>query len=220
VSFLKAHSITVVKLKDAPRYVETEIRPYSDAELTTLFAVCERDERLLFQFFLGTGAREQEVQHAEWTDLTENGHVFKIQEKKQWGFKPKGRKERQIRIPDYLAAQLLEARKTSRRSLIFPNPNTGTPDGHLLRRLKAVVKRERLTGEHTLHMFRHSFATISLRNGTDVRTVQKMLGHKDLATTQKYCDWLDAHSDEAGRKVNQNFAVFAPPVLELAAPGA
>jgi hypothetical protein len=49
-----------------------------------------------------------------------------------------------------------------------------------------------------------------LRSGVDVRTVQKWLGHFDLTTTQKYCDYLVAHSDEAGVAVNKTFAVFAP----------
>jgi hypothetical protein len=48
-----------------------------------------------------------------------------------------------------------------------------------------------------------------LRSGVDVRTVQKWLGHFDL-TTQKYRDYLVAHSDEAGVAVNKTFAVFAP----------
>ena len=94
---------------------------------------------------------------------------------------------------------------------IFPLRNCN-PDGHLLRRLKAVVKRAKLTatyGKWTLHVFRHTFATMHLQSGMDVRSVQKMLGHADLATTQKYCDWLDAHSEEAGRAVNKTFAAFA-----------
>jgi len=217
ISFLKAHNVRMVTLKDAPRYVEQDIRVYTQSDLDALFAACTPNERLLFEFFLYTGGREGEVMHAEWADLLQDGQILLIREKKQWGFKPKGRKERQVRIPDFLASKLLEAQKTSTSSLIFPHPN-GNPDGHLLRRLKAVVKRANLKatyGKWTLHVFRHTFATLHLQSGMDVRSVQKMLGHADLATTQKYCDWLDAHSEEAGRAVNKTFAAFAVPTLAV-----
>lgn len=217
ISFLKANNVRVVTLKDAPRYVEQDIRVYAQSDLDALFAACTTNERLLFEFFLYTGAREGEVMHAEWADLLQDGQILLIREKKQWGFKPKGRKERQVRVPDFLASKLLEAQKTSTRSLIFPHSN-GNPDGHLLRRLKAVVKRANLKatyGNWTLHVFRHTFATMHLQSGMDVRSVQKMLGHADLATTQKYCDWLDAHSEEAGRAVNKTFAAFAVPTVAL-----
>jgi integrase len=217
ISFLKAYDVKVVTLKDAPRYVEQEIRVYTQSDLDALFAACTPDERLLFKFFLYTGAREGEVMHAEWTDLLQDGQILLIREKRQWGFKPKGRKERQVRIPDFLAAELLGAQKKSTRSLIFPLRN-GNPDGHLLRRLKAAVKRANLKaayGNWTLHVFRHTFATMHLQSGMDVRSVQKMLGHADLATTQKYCDWLEAHSEEAGRAVNKTFAAFAVPAVTL-----
>jgi integrase/recombinase XerD len=215
ITFLKAHDVRIVTLKDAPRYVQQDIRVYQQSDLDALFAACTPDERLLFKFFLYTGARDGEVSHAEWDDLVQDGQIFLIREKRQWGFKPKGRKERRVRIPDFLASELLVARKTSTSSLIFPHPS-GNPDSHLLRRLKAVVKRANLKatyGNWTLHVFRHTFATMHLQSGIDVRSVQKMLGHADLATTQKYCDWVDAHSEEAGRAVNKTFAVFAPLAL-------
>ena len=207
----------MVTLKDAPDYVEQDIRIYAQSDLDALFAACTPDERLLFEFFLYRGAREGEVMHAEWADLLQEGKILLIREKKQWNFKPKGRKERQVRIPDVLATKLVEAQKKSKSPLIFPHSNDN-PDGHLLRRLKAVVKRADLKatyGNWTLHVFRHTFATMHLQSGMDVRSVQKMLGHKDLATTQKYCDWLDAHSEEAGRAVNKTFAAFAVPTLAL-----
>jgi integrase/recombinase XerD len=217
VSFFKAHKITVVTLKDAPRYVEKEIRAYTQADLDALFAACTPEERLLFEFFLYSGAREQEVQHAEWTDLI-NDRAFLIKEKPQWGFKPKGRKERMVPLPESLIEDLREAQKTSKNSLIFPHLKNGRPDGHLLRRLKAVVKRANLQATYglwTLHVFRHTFGTMHLQSGVRLRTVQKWMGHKDIQTTQQYLDWIDAHSMEARLMVNKTFAVFAP-TLELA----
>jgi integrase/recombinase XerD len=213
VTFLKWAKHPIIGLKDAPGFVEQEIRVYTQTDLDVLFAACDADERFLFEFFLYTGCREGEVMHAEWEDLIQGCKVLLIREKKQWDWKPKGRKERQVRIPDFLAAELQERRGTG---LIFPNEETKRPEGHLLRKLKAVVKRAKLKatyGSWTLHVFRHTFATMHLRSGVDVRTVQKWMGHKDIATTQKYCDWLDAHSDEAGFKVNKTFAVFAPLAL-------
>ena len=55
ISFFKANDIKVVTLKDAPDYVEHEIRVYTQADLDSLLAACRPGERLLFEFFLYTG---------------------------------------------------------------------------------------------------------------------------------------------------------------------
>jgi integrase len=53
----------------------------------------------------------------------------------------------------------------------------------------------------TFHSFRHTFATLQLTLGTDIFTVSKMLGHRDLKTTQIYVKIIDAKKREAANKI-------------------
>jgi integrase len=58
-----------------------------------------------------------------------------------------------------------------------------------------------ITKDITFHCFRHTFATLQLFNGTDIYTVSKMLGHKDLKTTQIYAKIVDETKRKAADKI-------------------
>src|SRR5690606_38560076 len=88
---------------------------------------------------------------------------------------------------------------------IFPasnlsaNPCDGTYCRHHLhdsvvrKFLSGAVKAVGIRKKVGTHTFRHSFATHLLSSGTDIRTVQELLGHNDLSTTQIYTHVLGTH---------------------------
>ena len=57
----------------------------------------------------------------------------------------------------------------------------------------------------TFHCFRHTYATLQLANGTDITTVSKMLGHRELKTTQIYTKIVDKAKREAADKIKLDF---------------
>jgi len=103
-----------------------------------------------------------------------------------------------VYLPDALARKYPNASREWAWQYVFPaarrsrDPRSGTIRRHhvmplvLQRAVKAAVRQTGIAKAASCHSFRHSFATHLLENGADIRTVQELLGHKDVKTTMIY----------------------------------
>lgn len=211
-----------MKRGDWPKVTEQERDVYEPAVLDKLFGAADQDEYVLFQTFLLTGFREQEVGFLAWDDFNPRRGTLSVTQKPGMGFAPKNYEERTNPIPRALVDLLTDHRKRqgADEMLVFPTSKAlkhqgrpgGQRDRHMLDKLKALAMRAGLNcgcceatrgskpvtcAKHPvckrfgLHKFRHHYATTLLRDGVDLVSLQKLLGHSDLESTRKYLKALE-----------------------------
>ena len=206
MTFLKSQGIRgLVGKNDWPRYTEEEPEIYEREELNKLFAVCDAEERLWFEFFLMTGMREQEVMYTYWSDVNFAASTVRVSHKPDRGWTPKGYKEREIPIPSKLVKSLKTCKAKADRTcgLVFPTAGCN-PKLDFLDCLKTVAERAQFELENFwLHKFRATFATWALWAGVDLRTVQMWMGHTDMESTLRYLK--PSRSQQVREKVNKIF---------------
>ncbi len=148
-------------------------------------------DRSMLELLFSTGLRVSE--------LVKLDHKQINFERREFGVIGKGGRARIVFISDRAATWLqyyLQARKDSYKPLFIrysgrlDTENEGEKmrltSRSVERIVKKYVKNARLPVDATVHTLRHSFATDLLTNGADLRSVQEMLGHKNIATTQIY----------------------------------
>lgn len=184
-------------------------------ELEALFAQPDvegliglRDRTILELLFSG-GLRVSELVALDKTHVSTKRREFVV--------RGKGQKDRPIFMSDSAAEWIdryLERRTDSSEALFIRYGGSKGQDtsGDYLRLTPRSIQRviaryaklAGITKKVSPHTLRHSFATDLLMNGADIRSVQTMLGHSDISTTQIYTHVTDAHLKDVHRKFHQD----------------
>lgn len=145
-------------------------------------------DRAIMETLYASGLRVSELANLKLHDLhLEEGHIRTI---------GKGRKERIVPFATHSAVLLNRYLEDVRPLLCLDNPRkqhvfiskrgTGLTRQRLWQIIKTHARTAGILKNVTPHTLRHSFASHLLQNGAELRLIQEMLGHADIATTQIY----------------------------------
>lgn len=157
-----------------------------------------RDAALL-DLLISTGIRIGEAATITLNDIMITEHTILIH--------GKGRKQRLIYISspitwDRLKA-LIKERKNAENNYLFVNRYGNLLSIHGIEDIyKKYIKKAQINSKSTPHYLRHTFATNLLANGADLRSVQEILGHASVATTQIYTEVTTNRKKQILKKFN------------------
>ncbi|MCB1783457.1 MAG: site-specific tyrosine recombinase XerD [Alphaproteobacteria bacterium] len=199
---------------ESPKQGRTLPKTLSEDEVTALIKTAgERGTvegiRLvcLLEMLYATGLRVSELVGLPLSAIGENSQFIMVE--------GKAGRERMVPLSDPAQKALsaytevrpelfIDPAEAKKNTWLFPSKTSGS--GHLTRQrfaqlLKDLAKEAKIDEDRVSpHILRHAFATHLLSNGADLRSVQKMLGHADIATTQIYTHIL---GEEAKKTVKE-----------------
>ncbi len=182
---------------DLPRAESRSLKFLDKDQIDRMVGFCDtsallgKRDRAILEMLFSTGLRVSEIVGLDRDRIN--------LQKREFGIIGKGRKARIVFISDRASKWLdfyLNAREDSFKPLFIRysgaviNEDNGERMRLTTRSVERLVKKyvrlAQLPVDATVHTLRHSFATDLLINGADLRSVQEMLGHKNIATTQIY----------------------------------
>jgi integrase len=188
-------SENIAEKTSAVKQAETQRNYLTLQELNTLVKTdcksVEIKKQALFSAL--TGLRRSDIQKLIWGEVQHvegSGYLIRFKQKKTGGSET-------LPITEQ-AFKLLGERKQPTDAIFTLVQATNQRDN---RYLTKWILDAGITKKITFHCFRHTFATLQLSMGTDIYTVSKMLGHKDLNTTQIYAKIIDETKRTASNRI-------------------
>ena len=170
-----------------PRYLPTVL---SQEEVRRLLeATRSLKHRALLMTLYGAGLRVSEACRLTVADIDSGRLVIHVQQ-------AKGRKDRDVMLSPVLLDTLRQYWKHGRsKRWLFPGYGADKPitTKAVFLMIRNAASRAKITKTVSPHVLRHSFATHLLESGTDIRTIQLLLGHAELETTVIYLHVSQRH---------------------------
>ena len=196
---VKDPAASIERLKQSPSVV----RIFTPQEIQLIMKHATPTQRPFYQMLLFTGLRDGEMRNLEWDDVDFEQNVLYVRIKQDW--KPKTGRGRIVPLA-YQAREVLMT-LTRQGPYVFStrNGNRWAPPRQpwmdLLDRIDAS-EGVKLKHQVSLHTFRHTFATLCLMQGVDIKTVSEFLGHSSVKMTEKYLHILPSHKIAQMKRVS------------------
>jgi site-specific recombinase XerD len=145
-------------------------------------AVDNPKHKLLLLIGYGAGLRVSEIVGLKWEDILFAEHKIHLKN-------AKGKKDRMVMLPYSIVHSLEAYRQVYPKAVyVFEGQYAGEPYSttSVQTVMRNAMKKVGLNKKATVHTLRHSFATHLLEAGTDIRYIQKILGHASIKTTTVY----------------------------------
>jgi integrase len=165
--------------------------------------------KFIIPFLLMTGARKSEAMNAEWAhvDIATRQWVETVSK----SGKPRINPLSQGAINILIEAKKFTIKNIGECKFIFPNISTGKPYTQIFYPWDIARKRAGL-GDVRIHDLRHSFASALVNEGMTLYDVKELLGHANIATTQRYAHLSQQRLMEAASKADLHYNRVAPEV--------
>ena len=178
-----------------PKKEKKILNVFPKDDIDKLLAAPKEDEptahrdKLILELLYGTGVRVSELVGLNIPDVDFSGRRLRV--------RGKGKKERIIPlasiyielIDNYLRSipkMLYKGRSADSAALVLNRWGGRLSARNVLELVKQYLREVNLPDTYSPHSFRHTFATHLLGSGADLRSIQELLGHESLSTTQKY----------------------------------
>ncbi len=136
--------------------------------------------KLIIKIIYGTGLRVSEIVNLKKSEINFEENLIKIK-------LGKGKKDRFVKLPSSIIEELEHFSKLGNSKYLFESQRGGKLT---IKSIQAILKNAQIKSKIKKrvypHLLRHSYATHLLESGTDLRIIQKLLGHSSIKTTQIY----------------------------------